>query len=74
MTIMKTLMAVLLLLVCTALLAVQPDCNQDPDFPACKNNPRPLYGGNIARIPEPGTLALIGLGMAGLVAAQRRKR
>jgi len=74
MTIMKTLIAVLLLLVSSSLLAAKPDCFQNPDFPACRNNPPGLTGGNIASVPEPGTLTLIGLGMAGLVAAKRRKR
>jgi hypothetical protein len=69
---MKTIMAVFLLLVSTSLLAVQPVCPSD--FPACKANPPSLTGGRIAAVPEPGVLALIGLGMAGLVVARRRKK
>ena len=71
--IMKTIMAVLLLLVSTSLLA-KPDCNQNPNFPACEHNPKGLTGGSIAAVPEPGSLALIGLGVAGLVVARKRKR
>jgi len=74
MTIMKTFMAVLLLLAASSLLAAQPDCLQNPNFPACKSSPRGLSGGNIASVPEPGTLTLLGLGMAGLLVAKRRKR
>jgi hypothetical protein len=66
---MKTFMAVFLLLVSTSLLADKFDCDLNPDFPACKNSPLGL-----AAIPEPGTLALIGLGVAGLVLARKRKR
>jgi hypothetical protein len=71
---MKTIMTVLLMLVSTTLLADKPDCYQNPDFPACKNNPPGLTGGRIAAVPEPGTLALIGMGAAGFVLARRRKK
>ena len=70
---MKIIMAVLLLLVSTSLLADKPNCYQNPNFPACKNNPPGLTGGSVAAVPEPGTLALIGMGAAGLVFARRRK-
>jgi len=71
-------MAVLLLLVSTSLLAEKPDCNLNPGFPACNHNPPGLTGGNaavaVAAVPEPGTLALIGLGAAGLIVGRIRKR
>lgn len=56
---MKTIMAVLLLLVSNSLLA-------DVAY----------LGDKIvtAAVPEPGTFALLGIGMAGLVIARRRKR
>ena len=67
---MKTFMAVFLLLVSSSLLADRPDCSLTPG--GCVGNPP---GRNeVAAVPEPGTLALIGLGMAGLVVARKRKR
>jgi hypothetical protein len=70
--IMKTIMAGLLLLVSTTLLADRPLCSQTPG--GCAGNPPGLAKGNIAAVPEPGSLALIGLGVAGLIVARRRKR
>ena len=71
---MKTIMAVLLLLVSTSLLADKPDCNLNPNFPSCEHNPPGLTGGSVAAVPEPSTLALIGLGAAGLVVRRKRKK
>ena len=76
---MKTILAVLLLLISTSLLAKAKPCNPNANFHACEGHTRGnnLYGptgGNIAAVPEPGTLALLGLGMAGLVVARKRKR
>jgi len=70
--IMKTIMAVLLLLISTSLMADRPLCSQTPG--GCVGNPPGLVKGNIAAVPEPGSLALIGLGAAGLIVARRRKR
>ena len=71
---MKTIMTVFLLLVSTSLLAAPEWANN----PECSNTPGACAGGvpsgKVAAIPEPGTLALIGLGAAGLVFVRRRKR
>jgi hypothetical protein len=69
----KTTMAAVLLLVSTSVLAEKPDCFQDPDFPACKNNPPGLTKSVIASVPEPVPLVLVGVGIAGLVIARRIK-
>jgi hypothetical protein len=69
---MKTIMAIFLLLVSTSLLADRRDCTfGDPG--SCRNE-RSTTRGNITAVPEPGSLALIGLGVAGLVVARRRKK
>jgi hypothetical protein len=66
---MKTIMAVFLLLVSTSLLAVQPtECNPNANYHACGN----FQARN--SIPEPSSLALIGLGIAGVVLARKRKK
>ncbi len=72
---MKITVMALLLMTSTPLLAGKPDCNLNPDFPACQRaNPPGLAGGKVTSIPEPGTLALIGLGAAGLIAVRKRKK
>jgi hypothetical protein len=69
---MKTIMAVSLLLVSTSLLAEKPTgCNTNANVHACDN----FQARNaVNAVPEPGSLVLIGLGIAGLVVARRRKR
>jgi hypothetical protein len=72
---MRTILAGFLMLVSTSLLAGRPECSYTPG--ACSGG---VPSGNInhtndiASVPEPGTLALIGLGAAGLVVARKRKR
>ena len=70
--IMKNIMAVFLLLVSTSVLAGKPTgCNSNANYHS------PVSCGYVQEsnaIPEPGSLALIGLGIAGLVVARRRKR
>jgi hypothetical protein len=68
----KAIMAVFLLLVSPPLLADRPDCSLTPG--GCVGNQPGLAIGRSAAVPEPGALALIGLGMAGLVVARRRKK
>jgi len=76
---MKTIMAVLLLLVSTSLLAVgKPegvpviDCRGQ----SCREEMQVLPQAvqiNPVSVPEPSILALIGLGIAGLAVARKRK-
>ena len=71
---MKTIMVVLLLIMSPSLLADRPDCSFNPRD--CRNgipSGRIVSGDKIVAVPEPGTLALMGLGAAGLVVARRRK-
>jgi hypothetical protein len=68
---MKTIMAVFLLLVSTSLLAGRPtECNPNANSYACNN----FQARNAVSVPEPGSLALIGLGIAGVVLARKRKK
>jgi len=69
---MKTIVAVLLLLMSTSLLADRPNCSRTPG--SCRYENPSATRGNVTAVPEPGSLALIGLGVVGLVAARRRKR
>ena len=71
---MKTTMAVLLLLISTSLLANnRPPCSYEPG--ACRGGVPSgrITENNIATIPEPGTLALLGIGLAGLIVARKRR-
>ncbi len=68
---MKTIMAVFLLLLSTSVLAQQPECARIKP-PTCSQGRGP--GPNeFATVPVPGTLALMGLGVAGLVVVLKRR-
>lgn len=76
---MKTIMTVLLLLTSTSLLAGKPDGVGKPDWVG-KPDTVAVTGGdvrviptNLVSVPEPSILALIGLGIAGLVVTRKRK-
>jgi len=78
---MKTLMAVFLLLASTLALADKPECSYTPG--GCVGNPPGLdKKPNVivstvqpfTAVPVPGTAALIGLGIAGLVVIRNRKK
>ena len=64
-------MTVVLLLMSSSLLADRPECSKTPG--ECAGNPPGLTKDKIAAVPEPGSLALIGLGVAGLVIVRKRK-
>ena len=68
---MKSILISFLLLVSTSLMADPPECTRIPGD--CKDwNPRDTRG-QIASVHEPGTLALIGLGLVGIAVVQKRK-
>ena len=66
---MKTLVAGFLLLFSTSLLADRPECSYTPG--ACAGG---VPSNRNASIPEPSTLAILGLGIAGLLVRRRRKK
>jgi hypothetical protein len=68
---MKATLVALLMLTSTSLLADRPDCTLTPG--GCVGNPPGKGLNEIAAVPEPGTAALIGMELAGLVIARRRK-
>ncbi len=68
---MKTIMAVFLLLLSTSVLAKQPECARiNPQTCSQGRGPGP---NEFATVPVPGTLALMGLGVAGLVVVLKRR-
>ena len=71
---MKTMMAVLMLMVSTSVLAVPPQTGQ-----VCENSNNhasfcPESNGTNVSVPEPSTLALMGLGLAAIALVRARKR
>jgi hypothetical protein len=79
---MKTIMALLMLLISTPLFADKPVCYDGSTFPACEHvppglqlNPGPTEN-NDQLAPVPSTVILLGvgvLGIAGLAVARKRK-
>lgn len=67
---MNKLLAVFLLLFSASVMADKPDCNNS-SVANCGNSPPGLD--KASAIPIPGTLALVGLGLAGLAIARHRK-
>ncbi len=65
---MKIVMTVFLLLVSTFSLADRPECSYEPG--ACAGG---VPSNKSASVPESSTLALLGLGIAGLVIGRKRK-
>jgi hypothetical protein len=77
---MKKLAIILLVVSIDASAMSKPDCHSggttvSPSIP-CWNGepPPPPHGGNPHRVPLPGTLALLGLGMAALGIRRKMKR
>lgn len=68
---MKTIMALFLLLLPVSALAVQPECAATKP-PTCSQGKGPEFN-EFATVPEPGTFALMGLGLTGLVIALKRR-
>lgn len=68
---MEATLVALLMLASTSLLADRPDCTLTPG--GCVGNPPGKGLNGIAAVPGPGAIALIGMGLAGLIIARRQK-
>lgn len=65
--------AAMLFVFCTSAFAEPPECASTPG--ACGDNP-PGNGFGLEKfndVPVPGTLVLVGLGLAGLIFSRKRK-